>query len=409
MPNNNNGGSNIYSSSFLFGVSFVIVITFSLIYATVINSNTNNVSTIDAYAKISSYKSQSDNTNTQGANINLISESSQPKMQSERGSDSTSSPPSAPPTDAPSSNMATPPADNQKGDQINPGGGTIPLDQSLNDNNNNATSKFVVPPDLVPRSDNLNAIPAENNSGIFPSLGTLTNHTNTTIGSTTNNTVAPITNDTIIGPSPPTNGTNPQGTSGNTTNISIAIAVAVQNIVNRISSGGTNNVQLQALIQQLITLLVKQGQANNPNIKFVELQSVPINEFFSNNTRLDPQVKITSHAVFIDPSTGKIFAKGIVKNTGISTIASVTIFADEFDIANHFINRTQSAPNTMPLKPGDSFNYTIDLGGHFTGKFDNHQIAAVTYQLAAKNAVAAASPSTSAAVVAPSVAAATDR
>lgn len=53
----------------------------------------------------------------------------------------------------------------------------------------------------------------------------------------------------------------------------------------------------------------------------------------------------------------------------------------------------------MPLKLGDSFNYTIDLGGYFTGKFDNHEIAAVTYQLAAKNAIAAA----------PSVAAATER
>ena len=58
-------------------------------------------------------------------------------------------------------------------------------------------------------------------------------------------------------------------------------------------------------------------------------------------------MKITSHVVFVDPSTGKIFAKGIVKNTGTSTIASVTTNADEFDIANHFINRTQSAPNTM--------------------------------------------------------------
>ncbi|HJT47563.1 MAG TPA: hypothetical protein VJ729_05215 [Nitrososphaeraceae archaeon] len=72
------------------------------------------------------------------------------------------------------------------------------------------------------------------------------------------------------------------------------------------------------------------------------------------------------------------------------------------------MNRTQSAPNTMPLKPGDYFNYTIDIGGYFTGKFDNHQIAAVTYQLAVKNAVAAASASTSAAV-APSAAAATER
>jgi hypothetical protein len=404
MPNNN-GGGNIYSSSFLFSVSFVIVVTFSLIYANIINSNTNSVSITDAYAKISSYKSQLDDTNIQGADINFISESSPPNMQSERSSDSASSPPPAP--DAPSSSTTTaPPADNQKGDQIIPDGGTTPLDQSLNDNNN-ATSKFAVPPDLVPRSDNLNAIPQENNSGIFPSLGTLTNQTNTITGPTTNNnTVTPITNGTIIAPSPPTNGTNPQGTGGNTTNISIAIAIAVQNIVNRISSGGTNNVQLQTLIQQLITLLVKQGQANNPNIKFVELQSVPINEFFANNTRLGPQVKITSHAVFVDPSTGKIFAKGIVKNTGTSTIASVTTYADEFDISNHFINRTQSAPNTMPLKPGDSFNYTIDLGGYFTGKFDNHEIAAVTYQLAAKNAIAAA-PSTSAA--APSAATATER
>jgi hypothetical protein len=113
----------------------------------------------------------------------------------------------------------------------------------------------------------------------------------------------------------------------------------VQNIVNRISSGGTNNAQLQALIQQLITLLVKQGQANNLNVKF-ELQSSPINEFFANSTRLGPQVKVTSHAVFVDPLTGDLFAKGIVKNTGTSTIASVNIYADEFDIANHFIQRT---------------------------------------------------------------------
>ena len=130
-------------------------------------------------------------------------------------------------------------------------------------------------------------------------------------------------------------------------------------------------------------MLVKQGQANNLNVKF-ELQSSPINEFFANSTRLGPQVKVTSHAVFVDPSTGELFAKGIVKNTGTSTIASVNIYADEFDIANHFIQRTQSAPNTTPLKPGDSFNYTIDLRGHFTGKFDSHEIAALTYQLAAK-------------------------
>jgi hypothetical protein len=51
--------------------------------------------------------------------------------------------------------------------------------------------------------------------------------------------------------------------------------------------------------------------------------------------------------------TGELFAKGVVKNTGTSTIASVNIFADEFDIANHFIQRTQSAPNTMSLKPGE--------------------------------------------------------
>ena len=53
-----------------------------------------------------------------------------------------------------------------------------------------------------------------------------------------------------------------------------------------------------------------------------------------------------------------------------------------------------------------NLNYTIDLGIYFTGKFDNHEIAVVTYQLAAKNAVAAA-PSTSAA--APSAAAVTER
>jgi hypothetical protein len=87
MPNNN-GGGNIYSSSFLFSVSFVIVVTFSLIYANIINSNTNNVSITDAYAKISSYKSQLDDTNIQGADINFISESSPQNMQSERSSDS---------------------------------------------------------------------------------------------------------------------------------------------------------------------------------------------------------------------------------------------------------------------------------------------------------------------------------
>src|ERR1044071_8288219 len=129
MLNNNCG--NIYSSSFLFAVSFVIVVAFSLIYAIIINSNTNNVSIIDAYAKISSYKSQSDGTSIQGANINFISESSQPNMQSKRGSDSASSPTPAPATDAPSSTTTTPPADNQKEDQITPDRGTIPLDQSL--------------------------------------------------------------------------------------------------------------------------------------------------------------------------------------------------------------------------------------------------------------------------------------
>lgn len=176
------------------------------------------------------------------------------------------------------------PSDNQKGDQLIPEG-TIPTDQGSNDNNN-TTSNFVVPPEAVTGDDNLSAIPW-NNSGIVPSTPILTNEANTTIGPNTNGTTTttpPVTNGTANLPT--TNGTNPQG-SGNTTNINISIAIAVQNIVNQISSrGGTNNVQLQALIQQLITLLVKQGQASNPNIKSVELQSAPINELFANSTRL---------------------------------------------------------------------------------------------------------------------------
>jgi hypothetical protein len=206
----------------------------------------------------------------------------------------------------------------------------------------------------------------------------------------------PITNGTspfTNGTSPITNGTLPvqrgnQTVGGNVTNsINIAIAIAVQNIVNKISSGGGgggNNAQVQVLIQQLISLLVKQGQANNPNTKLVELQSTPINELFANSTRLESTVRIVSHAIFVDPSTGELFAKGVVKNVGSSTIASVGIFADEFNIANHFIQRTQSAPNTIPIKPGDSFSYTIDLKGLYTGKFDSRAIAGLTYQLTAK-------------------------
>ena len=212
----------------------------------------------------------------------------------------------------------------------------------------------------------------------------------------------PITNGTspfTNGTSPITNGTLPvqvgnQTVGGNVTNnINIAIAIAVQNIVNKITSGGGggggNNAQVQVLIQQLISLLVKQGQANNPNTKLVELQSTPINELFANSTRLGPTVRIVSHAIFVDPSTGGLFAKGVVKNVGSSMIASVSVFADEFNIANHFIQRTQSAPNTIPLKPGDSFSYTIDLKGLYTGKFDSRAIAGLTYQLTAKNAVLA--------------------
>jgi hypothetical protein len=205
----------------------------------------------------------------------------------------------------------------------------------------------------------------------------------------------PITNGTspfTNGTSPITNGTLPvqvgnQTVGGNVTNnINIAIAIAVQNIVNRISSGGGggNNAQVQVLIQQLISLLVKQEQANNPNVKLVELQSTPINELFANSTRLGSTVRIVSHAIFVDPSTGELFAKGVVKNVGSSTIASVSVFADEFNIANHFIQRTQSAPNTIPLKPGDSFSYIIDLKGLYTGKFDSRAIAGLTYQLTAK-------------------------
>ena len=207
----------------------------------------------------------------------------------------------------------------------------------------------------------------------------------------------PITNGTTAitnATSPITNGTLPmqvgnQTVGGNVTNnINIAIAIAVQNIVNKISSGGGggggNNAQVQVLIQQLISLLVKQEQANNPNAKLVELQSTPINELFANSTRLGSTVRIVSHAIFVDPSTGELFAKGVVKNVGSSTIASVGIFADEFNIANHFIQRTQSAPNTIPIKPGDSFSYTIDLKGLYTGKFDSRAIAGLTYQLTAK-------------------------
>jgi hypothetical protein len=211
----------------------------------------------------------------------------------------------------------------------------------------------------------------------------------------TNNT-SPISNGTL-----PVQGVNNQtGGGGNVTNnINIAIAVAVQNIVNKIISpgggvGGGSNAQVQVLIQQLISLLVKQEQANNPNTKFVELQSIPINELFTNSTRLGSAVRIISHAVFVDQSTGELFAKGVVKNVGRSTIASVVIFADEFNIANHFIQRTQSAPNTKPLKPGDSFSYNIDLKGHYTDKFDSRAIAGLTYQLTAKNAVVASAAAT---------------
>ena len=212
------------------------------------------------------------------------------------------------------------------------------------------------------------------------------------------NNTSPIANGTL-----PVQGVNNQtgGSSGNVTNnINIAIAVAVQNIVNKIISpgagggGGGSNAQVQALIQQLISLLVKQEQANNPNTKFVELQSIPINELFTNSTRLGSAVRIISHAVFVDQSTGELFAKGVIKNVGRSTIASVVIFADEFNIANHFIQRTQSAPNTIPLKPGDSFSYNIDLKGHYTAKFDSRAIAGLTYQLTAKNAVVASAVAT---------------
>jgi hypothetical protein len=213
----------------------------------------------------------------------------------------------------------------------------------------------------------------------------------------TNNT-SPIANNGTLPVQGVNNQTGGSGGGNVTNNINIAIAVAVQNIVNKIISpgggGGGSNAQVQVLIQQLISLLVKQEQANNPNTKLVELQSAPINELFANSTRLGSAVRIISHAVFVDQSTGELFAKGVVKNVGRSTIASVVLFADEFNIANHFIQRTQSAPNTIPLKPGDLFSYNIDLKGHYTGKFDSRAIAGLTYQLTAKNAVVASAVAT---------------
>jgi hypothetical protein len=320
----------------------------------------------------------SGDTNTESGDANPTPESSQPRIPTSEGS-------SSPAPETPSTTTQT---NDQNGGPLIPQG--IPVDQG--NSNNTSPSQFANQPELVTKGDNITTMP-ENNTGIVPP-SSISNQTTTTEPITNGTTpvgngTIPATNGTNLSP---TNETSPQG-AGNTTNISIAIAIAVQNIVNRISSGNTNNVQLQALIQQLITLLVKQGQANNPNIKFVELQSAPVNGFFENSTRLASTVRIISHAVFVDPSTGQLFAKGVVKNTGTSTIASVNIFADEFDIANHFIQRTQSAPNTMPLKPGDSFNYIIDLRRHFTGKFDSHEIAAVEYQLTAKNSVAASAQS----------------
>ncbi|MFL6395814.1 MAG: hypothetical protein ACJ706_01460 [Nitrososphaeraceae archaeon] len=380
----NNRDNSSFSSSF-FVIFFIIIVTFSLSSAGIVIGNTNNV-IMGAHAeKIPSDKLRSldsgitDDTSTKSADANPTPESSQPRIPTSEGSGSSAS-------KAPSTTAQT---DDQNGGPLIPQG--IPLDQG--NSNDTSSSQFANPPEFVTKGDDITTMPENNTGNVSPS--SISNQTTTTEPITNRttpmgNVTIPVTNGT--NPSSPTNETSPHVT-GNTTNISIAIAIAVQNIVNRISSGNTNNVQLQALIQQLITLLVKQGQANNPNIKFVELQSAPVNEFFANSTRLASTVRIISHAVFVDPSTGELFAKGVVKNTGTSTIASVNIFADEFDIANHFIQRTQSAPNTMPLKPGDSFNYTIDLRGHFTGKFDSHEIAAVKYQLTAKNSVAASAQS----------------
>lgn len=274
---------------------------------------------------------------------------------------------------------------------------TIPQPPSTTNPNPNAESQ---PQTIVPESTPIDK--GVNDTTTTPKNIETANVTNPLANQITTepitNSTTPFTNNTspIANGTLPVQGVNNQtgGSSGNVTNnINIAIAVAVQNIVNKIISpgggGGGSNAQVQVLIQQLISLLVKQEQANNPNTKLVELQSIPINELFTNSTRLGSAVRIVSHAVFVDPSTGELFAKGVVKNVGRSTIASVVLFADEFNIANHFIQRTQSAPNTIPLKPGDSFSYNIDLKGHYTAKFDSRAIAGLTYQLTAKNAVVA--------------------
>jgi hypothetical protein len=276
---------------------------------------------------------------------------------------------------------------------------TIPQPPSTTNPNLNAESQ---PQTIVPESTPIDK--GVNDTTTTPKTVETANVTNPLANQITTepitNSTTPFTNNTnpIDNGTLPVQGVNNQTGSGSgnvTNNINIAIAVAVQNIVNKIISpgagggGGGSNAQVQVLIQQLISLLVKQEQANNPNTKFVELQSIPINELFTNSTRLGSAVRIISHAVFVDQSTGELFAKGVVKNVGRSTIASVVLFADEFNIANHFIQRTQSAPNTIPLKPGDSFSYNIDLKGHYTAKFDSRAIAGLTYQLTAKNAVVA--------------------
>lgn len=367
---------NAISNHRLLTLFLISILIFSLTCSSIFKGGV--VIGTDAYAKRSE-KSQSDadsNRSIDSTDTQRTPESSQPGIKADQGSAFGSSPTSS---DVPST-RTTAPTDNQKGEQIVPGGGTIPLDQG-NRNNTNTNLQLANPPESVTGSNILTATP-ENNSGFVPR----TSISNQTIANEPiiNNTslITNRTGYTTNGTNPsPTNGTSSQGAGGNTTNTSIAIAIAVQNIVNHISSGGTNNAQLQALIQQLIALLVKQGQASNPNIKFVELQSVPIDEYFANSTRLGSTVKIVNHTLLVDPLTREIFAKGVVKNTGTSNITSVSIYADEYNIANRFIQRTQSAPNIIPLKPGDSFTYAIDLRGHFTGIFDGREIAAVRYQL----------------------------
>jgi len=76
-----NASDNSYFSSFLFVASFVMIVTLSLTYTTIITSNIDVVSIVGAYAKRSSDKLQSVSSNIESTGTNTTAESSQPNIE----------------------------------------------------------------------------------------------------------------------------------------------------------------------------------------------------------------------------------------------------------------------------------------------------------------------------------------